>query len=44
MLEHAVVCKLGTNAVGLIPKLGRLMPNAVFGVFSPKEISHAAKT
>lgn len=39
ILECAVVCKVGTNAVGLIPKLGRLMPNAVFGVFSPKEIS-----
>ena len=38
MLEHAVVCKLGTSAVGLIPKLGQLIPNAVFGVFSPKEI------
>ena len=38
VLEHAVVCKLGTSAVGLIPKLGQLIPNAVFGVFSPKEI------
>jgi hypothetical protein len=43
MLEHAVVCKLGTNAVGLIPKLGRLIPKAVFGVFSPKETSRFAK-
>ena len=38
MLEHAIICKLGTSAVGLIPKLGKLIPNAVFGVFSPKEI------
>lgn len=38
MLEHAVVCKLGTSAVGLIPKLGRLLPNVVFGVLSPNEI------
>jgi hypothetical protein len=38
MLEHVVVCKLGTNAVGLIPRFGRLIPNAVFGVFSPAEI------
>jgi len=38
MLEHAVICKLGTNAVGLIPKLGRLLPSVVFGVFSPNEI------
>jgi len=38
MLEHTIVCKLGTNAVGLIPRLGRLIPHAVFGVFSPTEI------
>lgn len=43
MFEHVVVCKLGTDAVGLIPKLGRLMPIAVFGVFSPKEISRFVK-
>lgn len=39
MLEHVIVCKLGTNAVGLIPRFGRLIRNAVFGVFSPLEIS-----
>jgi hypothetical protein len=43
MLEHAIVCKLGTNAVGLIPTLGRLIPNAVFGVFSPTEILLSVK-
>ena len=41
--EHLVVCKLGTNAVGLIPRLGRLIPDAVFGVFSPTEISRLVK-
>jgi hypothetical protein len=43
MLEHAIVCKLGTNAVGLIPRFGRLIPNAVFGVFSPTEILLSVK-
>jgi hypothetical protein len=43
MLEHAIVCKLGTDARGLIPTIGRLLPHAVFGVFSPKEISRFVK-
>ncbi len=38
MLEHAVLCKLGTDAVGLIPKLGRFLPDAVFVPFSPRKI------
>jgi len=38
MLEHTVVCKLGTDAAGLIPKIGRRLPATVLGVFSPKEI------
>lgn len=38
MLEHAVVCNLGTDAVGLIPKIGRKLPNASFAVFDPKKI------
>jgi hypothetical protein len=43
MLEHVIVCKLGTDAVGLIPRLGRLIPNTVFGVFSPTEILRSVK-
>lgn len=38
LLESAVVCKLGTQAVGLIPKLGKVLPNAVFATFSPTKI------
>jgi len=38
LLEHMIVCKLGTYAAGLIPKLGRLLPEATLEVFSPKEI------
>lgn len=38
-LEHAVLCKLGTDAIGLIPKIGRYMKSSVVLVpFSPKNI------
>ncbi|MCX6644227.1 MAG: DUF2110 family protein [Candidatus Bathyarchaeota archaeon] len=33
MFEHALTCKLGTDATGLIPKIGRYMRNAAFIVF-----------
>lgn len=38
LFEHAAVCKLGTDAVGLVPKVGKKMPNATLTVFSPKKI------
>jgi len=38
MLEHVALCKLGTDAVGLIPKLGRFLPDAAFVPFSPRKI------
>jgi hypothetical protein len=38
LLEHAVVCKLGTDATGLIPRLGRCLSNAVFSVFCPRRL------
>jgi len=39
VLEQVVLCKLGTDAVGLIPKLGRyLKKSAVLVPFSPKKI------
>ncbi|PVX26195.1 MAG: hypothetical protein CW716_06530 [Candidatus Bathyarchaeum sp.] len=37
-LEQAVLCKLGTDAVGLIPKLGRVLKSAVLVPFSPKKV------
>lgn len=37
-LEHVVLCKLGTDAIGLIPKLGRFLKSAVLVPFSPKKI------
>jgi hypothetical protein len=40
-LEHVILCKLGTDAVGLIPKLGRYIKGAVLIPFSPKKILEA---
>ncbi len=41
VLEQVVLCKLGTDAVGLIPKLGRYLKSAVLVPFSPKKIIKA---
>lgn len=38
MFEHAVVCKLGTDAAGLIPKIGNSLQKAVFTVYNPRNI------
>lgn len=38
LFEHAVVCKLGTDAVGLIPRIGKNLRNATFSIFNPREI------
>lgn len=38
LLESAVVCKLGTDAVGLIPKVGRQLSRGGFSVFSPRRV------
>ncbi len=37
MFEYVLTCKLGTDATGLIPRIGRYMRNAVFVVFSTKK-------
>ena len=41
LLEHALTCKLGTDATGLIPKIGRKLKNARFAVFNPKTLRAA---
>ena len=41
VLEQVVLCKLGTDAVGLIQKLGRYLKSAVLVPFSPKKILEA---
>jgi hypothetical protein len=38
MFEHAIVCKLGTDAAGLIPKIGNSLQKAVFTVYNPRNI------
>lgn len=38
LFEHLLICKLGTDAVGLVPKIGRILLEARFGVFSPRKI------
>ncbi|MEM1565844.1 MAG: DUF2110 family protein [Candidatus Bathyarchaeia archaeon] len=38
LFEHAVACKLGTDAVGLIPKIGKHLPNVRLEVFKPKTV------
>jgi len=39
LFENAVVCKLGTDAVGLVPKIGRKLQSANFSIFSPRKIA-----
>lgn len=36
--EQIVVCKLGTDAAGLVPKLGKQLFKAKFVIFSPRRI------
>ena len=43
MFEHALTCKLGTNAAGLIPKIGRKL-KASFNVFNPKTLRQFLST
>jgi hypothetical protein len=43
LFEHAVLCKLGTDAVGLMPKLGPYMRHAFLAPFSPRKIKEEVK-
>ncbi|MGQ9624343.1 MAG: DUF2110 family protein [Candidatus Bathycorpusculaceae bacterium] len=36
--EHAITCKFGTDAAGLIAKVGRKLPSASLTIFSPRKI------
>jgi hypothetical protein len=38
LFEHALVCKLGTDAVGLIPRIGNSLRRATFTIFNPRKI------
>jgi len=43
IFEHAVICKLGTDAAGLVPKLSRELPRANFERFSPRQVLRLLK-
>jgi hypothetical protein len=38
LLQYALTCKLGTDAAGLIPRIGRKVRRAKFAVFNPKKL------
>jgi hypothetical protein len=38
IFEHALTCKLGTDAAGLISLVGRNLRNTMFAVFNPRKI------
>ena len=38
LFEHAVACKLGTDAAGLIPKIGKNLRSATLNVFNSRKI------
>lgn len=42
--EHALTCKLGTDAAGLISRIGRNLRNARFTVFNPRKIRQFLRT
>jgi hypothetical protein len=44
ILEHALVCKMGTDAAGLVPRMGRPLKNAALAVFSPRKIASFLET
>jgi len=41
MFEHALTCKLGTDAAGLISQVGRNLRNSRFVVFNPRKIKES---
>ncbi len=41
LLEHIIICKLGTDAKGLTPKLGPHLYSATLAPFSPRKILQA---
>ena len=38
LFEQVLICKLGTDAAGLIPRLGKILRTAKLTVFNPKKI------
>jgi len=44
LLEHALTCKLGTDATGLIPIVGKMLKQARFSTFRPRVINAFLET
>ena len=42
-MEYIITCKFNTNAKGLIPKIGKLLPKAKFQVFKPGDVKRAIR-
>ena len=42
-MENIITCKFNTNAKGLIPAIGKILPKARFEIFSPSFIRKALK-
>lgn len=42
-MENVLTCKFNTNAKGLIPRIGKILPRAKFEIFSPAQINKALK-
>ena len=40
LFEQVLICKLGTDATGLIPRIGRYMRNTQLLIFNPKKLSN----
>jgi hypothetical protein len=38
IFEHVLICKLGTDAAGLVPRIGKKLREAKFAVFNPKRL------
>jgi len=38
LFEHVLTCKLGTDAAGLIPRIGKILKTTKLTVFNPKKI------
>ena len=38
IFQHVLICKLGTDAAGLIPRIGRKLRETKFAVFNPKRL------
>ena len=44
LFEYALTCKLGTDAAGLIPRIGKILKTAKLTVFNPKRIHLALES